>query len=107
MKTLLVLLLSLLSNVVTRGDELLLRHSTAFEGREYFANLMESDLAGIRLWTDSDNPPLSPKRAEGIATDYARMLFGPGTWTTASIGLTNLGRHRWIYIIELHPPMRG
>jgi hypothetical protein len=114
------------SLIASAQSNFVLRVETNFKGVRYEFVIEKSSLAATPKWAgNAPCPPLSPRRAQSIAIDYAcktwengkrtidTTILTPigknereyGEWTTDTISLTPIGEDEWIYVVQLTPPI--
>jgi hypothetical protein len=79
------------------------------QGKRYDFAITEEVLSRTPPWrTDEEFPPLSPRKAEGLAREQLkRLVEEPESWTRTEIVLQHIEGDRWVYVIEFmgdHPP---
>jgi len=88
-----------------------------YSGTNYIAKLYWSDLTNSPQWTGESAPPLSPKKAETLASEYLEKELGispnvdlemGGAWRPTDLVLRRfLDWNFWYYEIHLAPNSNG
>jgi len=110
-----VLVIVAMLSVVTfaaRGGELVERYHAPGKanGKHYEFVVTKADIANTPVWSrDSENPPLSPRRAGQIARTQLEELLPEGkAWLLREITLAQLGDDvHWLYLVTFEPPPFG
>jgi hypothetical protein len=78
-----------------------------YGGKKYEFRISDADLQKTPDWPPSqEQPPLSPRRAMDIASNYLATLLPNGKdWRLDRISLKPIG-DRWIYMVEFLEPLR-
>jgi hypothetical protein len=81
------------------------RRHTRFKGDEYEILVYGKQLIESPSWRpDADYPPLSPRKAQALAQEFAQKQWIVGDWRLRSIVLENVGFEKWIYVIRITQP---
>jgi len=80
-------------------------------GKHYEFKITRSEVANTPIWpSDTENPPLSPRRAQEIARTQLNQLLGPDSkeWLLREIMLGQMGDDiHWEYLVTFEPPPLG
>jgi hypothetical protein len=77
--------------------------------QSYEFTATKADLAKTPVWpVGTEQPPLTPRRAEEIARRQLQQLVpGGGDWRLEGITVSPLGDDlHWVYSVEFSPPLR-
>ncbi len=98
--------------LVARGGELVEPFHAPGKANEkhYEFAVTRADIANTPIWSrESENPPLSPRRAGQIARTQLEELLPEGkAWLLREITLAQLGDDiHWLYLVTFEPPPIG
>jgi hypothetical protein len=80
--------------------------SSYHAGKRYDFRITLDGLSKSPVWLDdAANPPLSPRQASAVASDYLKTLFSDAeNWRVSKISLQPI-RDRWVYTVEFIAPL--